>query len=55
MNAVVDKHDVLAAVHEVQDGLCGVAERKRTKDHFNNTEASLQIQKTSSQNGKFIM
>lgn len=32
--AVVDKHNVLAAVHKVQNGLCGVTEKK-TKGRYN--------------------
>lgn len=27
MDTVVDKHNVLAAVHKVQNGLCGVTEK----------------------------
>lgn len=34
VDAVVDKHDVLAAVHKVQNGLCGVAAWKKTNPNL---------------------
>lgn len=34
MDAVVDKDNVLAAVHKVQNGLCGVAVWKKTNQNI---------------------